>query len=787
MTYHPSGQIATLIAKNATTGDQITRYIYGTVKAWQTPLIYRNDMLAAEIYPDSDDSENSSGILQNGSDGVMDRVEFQYNRIGERIAKRDQNGTIHTYEYDNLGRLLHDRITTLAANVDGAVRRISTVYDAAGNVKSVTSFDGSNNIVNQVMYEYDANGLLAKDYSNPSGAVQVASTPYIGYTYDVTKSGDMFTKRLRLSTMKYPSGKTLTYTYGTANSVDDLLGRLTEIKEGATSLVQYAYNGMATPVKTTYSQPGLALDYTASGALDRFGRITDHAWKKSSTNVVNIKHNYDRVGNRLYREDTVGTNFSEVYAYDGVNQLVDMQRGVINSAKTGISTKKGQEQFTFDATGNWGTYKQDNTGAGFTLNQTRTHNKANEIATIAGSATNVAADRNGNMTKLPKPDNWSAAFTCVFDAWNRLVQIKDGSTTIATYSYNGLNQRVKKTVNSVVTTSFYNSAWQELESVTSGTTSVYIWGNRYIDDLVLREKGAEKLYSLADPNWNVVATTNTSGTVQERIAYDAFGKPNWLNASFATKASSGFAWNRTFTGQVLDSESGLMLYRNRYYHTGLGRFVSRDPIGYRAGDVNVYRYVVNNSCNSTDVHGLQFDFSGDTRCTCERRLERALEDLKTEKPSAHKKLQDCNIDIQCTDDCAQNTPKAGAMYWYVPGGTHIHICFKKSNAGDGSQKDFTALLIHEMVHIEQELRNGATKRRFCGDKKGFGDGERPVPQMPDVSTLSPRERARLHNECARRESEAYSEQGRFLGLSRDALAQFVQNGIDSSCGYILDR
>jgi len=227
-------------------------------------------MLAAEIYPDSDDSD--SGIsLSSGSDGVVDRVEFQYNRAGEVFAKRDQNGTVHTYEYDNLGRILHDRITTLASGVDGAVRRISTAYDVVGNMKSVTSYDnatvGSGNVVNQVVYEYDANGLLAKDYSNPSGAVATSTTPYIGYTYDVTKSGGNFTKRLRLSTMKYPSGKTLTYAYGTSGSNDDLLSRLTEIKDGATSLVQYVHNGIETPMKTTYTQPGcrwihsIPLDY----------------------------------------------------------------------------------------------------------------------------------------------------------------------------------------------------------------------------------------------------------------------------------------------------------------------------------------------------------------------------------------------------------------------------------------------------------------------------------------------------------------------------------------------
>jgi YD repeat-containing protein len=52
------------------------------------------------------------------------------------------------------------------------------------------------------------------------------------------------------------------------------------------------------------------------------------------------------------------------------------------------------------------------------------------------------------MTKIPKPDNWSVAYDLVYDAWNRLVTVKSGSTVVATYQYNGLNWRVKKTVGS---------------------------------------------------------------------------------------------------------------------------------------------------------------------------------------------------------------------------------------------------------------------------------------------------------------------------------------------------
>ncbi|MBN2653814.1 MAG: RHS repeat-associated core domain-containing protein [Nitrospirae bacterium] len=41
------------------------------------------------------------------------------------------------------------------------------------------------------------------------------------------------------------------------------------------------------------------------------------------------------------------------------------------------------------------------------------------------------------------------------------------------------------------------------------------------------------------------------------------------------------------------------------YHTG--RFVSKDPIGFNAGDVNLYRYVGNNPANRTDPEGLEVE------------------------------------------------------------------------------------------------------------------------------------------------------------------------------------
>ena len=153
------------------------------------------------------------------------------------------------------------------------------------------------------------------------------------------------------------------------------MNRIISIRNGATTVAEYDYMGLNTPIYTGYPEPNVSLDYTLSGALDRFGRITDHAWKNTSAqDIVRIKHGYDRIGNRLYREDLVtaelGKHFDELYSYDEMNQVTGMTRGQLNSAKTAIvSGTNYAETFNFDATGNWTGYNQDTNGDGtFELN-----------------------------------------------------------------------------------------------------------------------------------------------------------------------------------------------------------------------------------------------------------------------------------------------------------------------------------------------------------------------------------------------------------------------------------
>ena len=74
MTYNADGNLSTLTVKNPATGDQVTRYVYGTTLS--DSQIATSTLKRAEIYPDSDDTV----ALGNDTDGVYDRIELKYDR-----------------------------------------------------------------------------------------------------------------------------------------------------------------------------------------------------------------------------------------------------------------------------------------------------------------------------------------------------------------------------------------------------------------------------------------------------------------------------------------------------------------------------------------------------------------------------------------------------------------------------------------------------------------------------------------------------------------------------------
>ncbi len=480
--------------------------------------------------------------------------------------------------------------------------------------KELTSYDnatvGSGTIVNEVLHAYNDFSQLTTEYQSHSGAVNVSTTPKVQYSY--ANGSD---NTIRPTAMTYPDGRELNYNYGTANGIDDASSRVASLidNDGTTHLVDYSYLGQNTFVIADDIEPEIKwtlADLTGTNdpdtgdiysGFDRFGRIKDNRWYDygSSTDVDRLKYGYNRAGNRTYRENTVantqGKHFDELYGNDLIQRLKDLERGTLNANKDGVTDKSFAECWSLDETGNWKKFLEDNNGNGtWDLDQSRTSNDVNEITDITETAgaswTTPVYNKPGNMTTMPQPADPTSSYTATYDAWNRLVKIADGANTVAEYEYDGTKRRTiqkKYAAGSLDETRhlYYSKEWQILEEridAEANPESQHIWGMRYIDDCILRDRDTtnngtldERLYALQDANWNVDALVNNSGTVQERFAYSAYGAPEFLNASFVPQISSASSWNTLYAGYRWDDVTELFHVRNRAYHTALGTWIQR--------------------------------------------------------------------------------------------------------------------------------------------------------------------------------------------------------------------
>jgi RHS repeat-associated protein len=83
-----------------------------------------------------------------------------------------------------------------------------------------------------------------------------------------------------------------------------------------------------------------------------------------------------------------------------------------------------------------------------------------------------------------------------------------------------------------------------------------------------------------------------------------FGQPTILTSDLQPLTFSALGNRFLFTGREYLAALNLYDYRNRVYSPALGRFLQTDPIGFAAGDENIYRYVSNDPAGLADALGL---------------------------------------------------------------------------------------------------------------------------------------------------------------------------------------
>ncbi len=112
--------------------------------------------------------------------------------------------------------------------------------------------------------------------------------------------------------------------------------------------------------------------------------------------------------------------------------------------------------------------------------------------------------------------------------------------------------------------------------------------------LNLNQNGQDYSY-LYDGKGNVTAVTDSTQAVAAAYNYDAFGvlmtKTGTLDQPF------------TFSTKRYNGSTGLSYYGYRFYNPGIGKWLTRDPLGV-AGGINLYGFVSNDPVNLVDPLGL---------------------------------------------------------------------------------------------------------------------------------------------------------------------------------------
>jgi RHS repeat-associated protein len=637
-------------------GSQIqeTEYIFGAVLTGGG-LIADNRLVVARRSPDK-----TTGIAS-----TSDQATYSYNRQGELRATTDENNTTHVYFYDALGRLTSDLALGLGTGIDGSVRRISTTYNTQGLVDKITSYGdiGGTTTVNQIAREYNGLGQMTREYQEVSGAVNTSTSLHVDYAFSEMAGG---ANHSRLTKITYPSGREVDYEY--ASGVDDAVSRLSGMSDSSGDLEEYSYLGLGTIVEREQTQPGIRQSFiklTGESVgdagdkytgLDRFGRVVDQRWLDNGTNadIDRYQYGYDRIGNRTYRDNVLSAAHGELYDYDELNRLVSFDRGTLNGTHDAIvGTPTRTQAWDLDALGN---SKSVTTNG---VVQNRTHNAQNELSSV-GTAT-LAYNEAGNQTtdQFGKDTLW--------DAWGRTVLYTNGGTVNVVYEYDGLGRRIEEGDSQ----NYYTASWQLIEIHDSGVLrEELVWSPVYVDALLMRDRDTnadgivdERVHALHDANFNITAVTDDAGTVVSRFVYDPYGSRQSLDASFGIiygdydqdghvdandyqiwKGQFGATvpqgtgadgngdgvvnladynvWNSNlgsggvidfehgFAGGRMDTTSGRIHFRNRDYDPQQMRWNERDPIGFAAGDLSLFRYVGNRPTGFVDPSGLVSAISG---------------------------------------------------------------------------------------------------------------------------------------------------------------------------------
>jgi RHS repeat-associated protein len=258
----------------------------------------------------------------------------------------------------------------------------------------------------------------------------------------------------------------------------------------------------------------------------------------------------------------------------------------------GPEAQADTKAFTYDNAGNSTKLINNSTTS------TYSPNALNEYSSIINGATqyNLTYDSNGGLTDYD-------GVLPTYNADNQLQSITNGTLT-TTLGYDPLGRCVTQTTGGVTTYLKYD-AWSPIIkwNSSSGVIETYIHGVGSDEHLCTTPSGSSSYYFCQEPNGNVIALTNSSGSFFEFYQYDLFGSPFIFEENKTQLSASQVGNLFMFQGRPYFSAYGTYNFRHRAYSATLGRFLQADPSGFAGGN-NLYAFGGNNPVTGTDPMGL---------------------------------------------------------------------------------------------------------------------------------------------------------------------------------------
>ena len=174
---------------------------------------------------------------------------------------------------------------------------------------------------------------------------------------------------------------------------------------------------------------------------------------------------------------------------------------------------------------------------------------------------------------------------------------------LATFTYDAQDRRIGRTEGGTTTATLYDGNSPILDFNSSGTqVARYLQGlGAVVNQVLAREKSGTVAWYLPDRLGTIRDIVDNTGAIIDHVDYSAYGKVLSESAPSVGDRLTGFA------GLERDTATGLNLAVFRVQDPGTGRWLSEDPLGFAAGDADLYRYVGNDPGGLADPLGLMSD------------------------------------------------------------------------------------------------------------------------------------------------------------------------------------